>query len=420
MNMAKLSDEDREALTAYLDGELDEASARSVETRLNLDPNTRHEAEALKQAWNMLDYLPKAEPSASFTHRTLERLATETGVQRRILRPWLAGALWATGALLAAAAGFGIAAIIWRPSTDALGVEGNTSQKPPVVDKKHGSGKANGVEPPEEEWLKRQPAAFRNKLAKLAGEQRAQEIKKRRDKESTERIHWQIARRFWDDVTKNKRPQPERLTEFPEEVQNYVKRYLLPRLAPGELAVLQESEGHWPHYPMALVDLADRHPLALPDPRGPKKIGDLPEEILHRLFRAKLEKAKPQMRQLNDMAARMGLGRAVAQRAKNKLPDGVILPHELWPYREKCLSPQVQDFIKKKLQPLLTPDEKLALVHAETEGVWPDYPRKLKELAEKHDLRVPWQTLPGPPMLWDRYRVRPYFLAEEKTARTTP
>jgi anti-sigma factor RsiW len=106
MTMAKLSDKDREALIAYLDGELDEEAARRVETRLNLDPNTRLEAESLKRAWNMLDYLPRAEPSSTFTHRTLERVALQTGKLPWYGRkPWAALG-WAAAVLAAAAIGF--------------------------------------------------------------------------------------------------------------------------------------------------------------------------------------------------------------------------------------------------------------------------------------------------------------------------
>jgi hypothetical protein len=197
-------------------------------------------------------------------------------------------------------------------------------------------------------------------------------------------------------------------------VQNYIKLYLTPRLGPGELKALEKATGHWPQYPMTLVALADRHPLALPDPRGPKKVEDLPEEVLRLLFKAKPDK-RPQLKPFGARAANIGVGHAVAQRAKK---TSVMLPHELWPYQQKCLSQQVQNFITGKLLPVLTPDEKLALVAAEAKGVWPDYPLKLKELAEKHDLRVPWQTLPGPPLLWDRYRITPYFITEQKTART--
>jgi anti-sigma factor RsiW len=103
--MAHLSDEDRENLVAYLDGELDDESARTLEAKLNLDPNARAETEAMQQAWGLLDYLPRAEPSASFTHRTLERLALQTGPAHAPQR-WLGGLAWAAAVLIAAAAGF--------------------------------------------------------------------------------------------------------------------------------------------------------------------------------------------------------------------------------------------------------------------------------------------------------------------------
>src|SRR5262249_17230514 len=76
--MRHLSDEDRANLVAYLDGELDEASAQALEAKLNTDPRARAEAETLRRTWELLDYLPRAEVSTSFTHRTLERLAVRT------------------------------------------------------------------------------------------------------------------------------------------------------------------------------------------------------------------------------------------------------------------------------------------------------------------------------------------------------
>jgi anti-sigma factor RsiW len=136
--MAKLSDEDREALTAYLDGELDEATARRVETRLNLDPTTRLEAEALKQAWSMLDYLPRAEPSTTFTHRTLERLALQTGrIHRRGWRPWAAGLAWAAAVLVAAAIGFGVSRLPSRPSPEPPDLEEQMAQHLRAIQKIH-------------------------------------------------------------------------------------------------------------------------------------------------------------------------------------------------------------------------------------------------------------------------------------------
>ncbi len=70
-----LSDRERADLVAYLDGELEGEAARALEAKLSLSPEARAEAESLKRAWEMLDYLPRAEPSPHFTERTLSRLA---------------------------------------------------------------------------------------------------------------------------------------------------------------------------------------------------------------------------------------------------------------------------------------------------------------------------------------------------------
>jgi anti-sigma factor RsiW len=122
-----LSDDERADLTAYLDGELDDESTQELEAKLSRDPEARTELDALRQAWGMLDFLPKAAPSADFTHRTMERLSLEklaTGrstaklpvAPRRF--PWLVPLGWAAAALLAAGAGTAVAPLLWRPAPD--------------------------------------------------------------------------------------------------------------------------------------------------------------------------------------------------------------------------------------------------------------------------------------------------------------
>ncbi len=70
-----LSEEERADLVAYLDGELAGEAAHAMEARISLDPRLRAEAESLKRAWDMLDYLPRPpQPSPAFTERTLSRL----------------------------------------------------------------------------------------------------------------------------------------------------------------------------------------------------------------------------------------------------------------------------------------------------------------------------------------------------------
>jgi anti-sigma factor RsiW len=70
-----ITDEDREDLTAYLDGEADPKTRARIESRLNSDPALRAEADALKKAWEMLDHLSRTEPSPTFTSQTLDRLS---------------------------------------------------------------------------------------------------------------------------------------------------------------------------------------------------------------------------------------------------------------------------------------------------------------------------------------------------------
>jgi len=118
--MAKLpplSDKDRENLVAYLDGELDTEAARTLETKLNLDAEARAEAEALRRTWEMLDYLPRPEPTATFSSRTLERVSAsrqQTVPVKTVGRPWSYGVLaggWAAALLLAGTLGF--AGVSW-------------------------------------------------------------------------------------------------------------------------------------------------------------------------------------------------------------------------------------------------------------------------------------------------------------------
>src|SRR5437016_255159 len=72
---APFTDADRAELVAYLDGELDRTGQQRVEARLGRDVRARAEAETLKRAWELLDYLPRPEPSPNFTERTLTRIS---------------------------------------------------------------------------------------------------------------------------------------------------------------------------------------------------------------------------------------------------------------------------------------------------------------------------------------------------------
>jgi hypothetical protein len=110
-NKSPLSEEDRHELVAYLDGELDQPAAAALEAKIDRDPQVRAEMELLRRTWNLLDYLPRPEPSPDFTHRTLERVSiVQRSAQRwgwlGRWRAWAPGAGWAAALLVAVAVGF--------------------------------------------------------------------------------------------------------------------------------------------------------------------------------------------------------------------------------------------------------------------------------------------------------------------------
>ncbi len=126
---APLTDEDREKLIAFLEGELDEKAAQEWEARLSRDNRARAEAEALRRTWELLDYLPQPEPSVTFTSRTLERISVlrpAASSPRTPLRwqPWAFGAGWAAAVMVAGLLGFaGVSHFLPPPSTATPVVE---------------------------------------------------------------------------------------------------------------------------------------------------------------------------------------------------------------------------------------------------------------------------------------------------------
>ncbi len=162
-----LSDEDRENLVAYLDGELDARTAESMEARLSTDAHARTEAETLRKTWELLDFLARPQASATFSSRTLERVSafrpaataplTKSGVvtpaARLRWRPWLLGAGWAASVLVAAALGYGGVSLLVHPravqapaEADPADIDAKLIQNLRVVENKHLYDHADSLE----------------------------------------------------------------------------------------------------------------------------------------------------------------------------------------------------------------------------------------------------------------------------------
>jgi hypothetical protein len=194
-------------------------------------------------------------------------------------------------------------------------------------------------------------------------------------------------------------------------VQNYVSDYLLPWLTKEEKDRLDSAQGKWPLYPQTLVELADKHPPALPGADGPRKPAQLPVEIQRKFLKISPTDKSPVVKTkkggiYKGLAQAEGqwpaFGSAVADFARSSQQ---ILPHEYLAYSYQCLSKEVQEFIDKHLVVALDSDEKLRLVNVSSK--WPEYPLTLQELARSHHMQIPWQSLPGPQERWVRYRLKP-------------
>lgn len=117
-----LSDDERDELIAYLDGEADADTARNVEAKMNRDPRVRNEAEALRKTYDLLDYLPKPEPSPSFTHKTLTRASLAIPGLVAPTRPpwqrWALGIAWVAAVLIVGVAAYAAAPLVYQaPAT---------------------------------------------------------------------------------------------------------------------------------------------------------------------------------------------------------------------------------------------------------------------------------------------------------------
>jgi hypothetical protein len=352
-----LNDEDRENLVAYLDGELEVEAARDLEGRLQLDPAARQEAEALKQAWDLLDYLPRPEVSSTFTNRTLDRIAAvrpSQSVTTVSVRRWVRWLGWVAAVLLAFGVGYAGAGFLPR------------------------------------EW-----SPFGREAAPVPRELPA----------PVDREDWQVAVRHWDQLLdQDQRPVPSRFADFPPEVEEFYKKSIRPFLTPPEEARLRQAEGRWPAFPRTLVELADRYALKLPGPVGPLRLEQLPQpqEVQKALRGIKgpgLKTVYRILEEVQDKWPEFGIT-LLEYYPKNR---GNPLPTVSTPSRPQEFSKAIQDFLEKDLWQKLDPADRNKL-KAE-EGKWPQYPQKMLELARKHGLEVPEMRLPGPREFWDSYRV---------------
>ncbi|MDR3635513.1 MAG: hypothetical protein P4L84_17035 [Isosphaeraceae bacterium] len=123
----RLSPTERANLVAYLDGELNDAEARAIATKLTNSPTARRELELLEKTWDLLDQLPRPKASEQLTTRTLTQMRSiaehggqiESAFRRVALRVGRVVAAVAAS-LVACLFGFALTQWVWPNPTARL------------------------------------------------------------------------------------------------------------------------------------------------------------------------------------------------------------------------------------------------------------------------------------------------------------
>jgi hypothetical protein len=256
----------------------------------------------------------------------------------------------------------------------------------------------------DQQWMRMQPRAVQSRWQRLVDKERVDLLQTLRKDARDRRGEWQLAVRFWKELDSG-RPVLVRLTDLELDDRVGVIEYLMPVLTLAEKKRLNGMEGQWPEFMQTLVELADRHPLALLGPI--KHFKDLPKEVRDRLSPPTNTKGivtQPTPIIFKQVENQWPAFAHKAIEQYNKRAFGP-LPNELWAENSKCLLPPMRDYLTRVLRPALEPTEQQQLAVAE--GSWPAYPNKIQELAVKYLLPPPWQTalLGGPAERWDSYRV---------------
>jgi hypothetical protein len=256
----------------------------------------------------------------------------------------------------------------------------------------------------QQQWIDRLPAKMRDEVRKLPANLRSERVSEMRRQERVQRLAWMKASPPVRERVREPGPvvepspaqaaapakHPKRLVEFPAEVQQFVAELLTPRLSSAEKERLQRADGNWPELARTIRELSDRHPVLPPLPTGP--ITDY--------------KHLPAMIQIKVSRQRIG--------KKGKWPDYALAAVEAFKKTGKKPPPplgasrldefpeEVRTFVRQKLLPVLGPQLKESL--RKLEGHWPEYPKRLLDLARQKHLVIPGMSLPGPRTLWEAAR----------------
>jgi hypothetical protein len=257
-----------------------------------------------------------------------------------------------------------------------------------------------------QQWVDRLPVKLREEVLKQPEDRRAKFVAELRKQERAQRVVWMKLEpskpkpRPEPEPAPEEKPKPKpkpsgpaRFADFTPEVQRFIRDHLRQRLTLAEKEKLAATEGKWPEFPRLVRELADRHPVLPPLPSGEiTSFEKLP--ALARNF------VKPS-------SFKLVQGRwpeyalAVSRHLKRERKGQSIPP--LGASKLKDFPEEVRTFVRDKLLPALSAEQKKDL--HKLEGHWPEYPKRLLELARQKRLVIPGMSLPGPSEWWEGRQV---------------
>lgn len=258
----------------------------------------------------------------------------------------------------------------------------------------------------ERQWQESLTTADQQKLSQATAEERSKLLEKLHAEDDDRRRLRAQARRTIEEAAVLG-PLPFGQPAFREQVQIFLDESLRPLLNRAEEDRLNKAiDASNVRKFQSIFELAEgKTPLPFPGPApyGRKKAlrswQDLPVSISEKF-------PDPVPSRIRDAEGKWPqFPLAVAAEAKQ---GGITLDWKLLgPSKLDELPSSVQKFVRDELTSKLTDNEKHHLKDAE--GKWPDYPKRIKELADKHRLIVPGLSLPGPRDLWQglSQRARP-------------
>ena len=397
-----LSDQEQADLVSYLDGELDAPNVRDLEARLARDPRVRSEADALRRTWELLDYLPRPEPSPDFTHRTLENVSavhiSGQGPGFGGSRHWRKGILWVAAVLVAWLAGFAAVLGYARWAHPHERIDPRLVADLRVIDNLRGyqtvedlqflraldtsdlfgdatSGSAVPAGPP------------RSASADAPASQEEEQNRRLLERWRTDPEHYARLRQDLDVFQALPEGQQDRLRKLDRSLhevdaatqrrlQGVLERFLswLDHLSDEDRARVRDAGGTFDRL-VAIRKVRDQEWIAQQPRARREKITAARDPADRAKLIARYREEEQLFRQ---QWARL------QPRGPNDPPRGKLLLLADFPQ-------EVQDFVTRSLRPLLTTEEKVRLDDAEGQG--PLFARTLLDLTEEHAFALPGSAL---------------------------